>query len=183
MSVTSGLFQGAEGSVIAREVFYERDNADAPLTVIVNETFARKWFPKEEAVGKRITFSDMRKPDVKWVTVVGIVGDMRHNGLDLEPKPEYYVAHAQNPYRGMILAIRSSQDPRALTSSIRNEIRRLDPELPAANVRTLEEVTSESIAPRRLSVDVTRGVCSDRVDPRICRHLWRDVVPGRAEDA
>ncbi len=86
------------------------------------------------------------------MTIVGVVGDVRHRGLDVEPKPEYYLPHGQNAYRGMILAVRSAQDPRALTSSIRNELRRLDPELPAANVRTLEQVASESIAPRRLSV-------------------------------
>jgi len=77
---------------------------------------------------------------------------MRHRGLDVEPRPEFYLPHPQKFHRGMILAVRSSQDPRALTSAIRSEIRQLDPELPTANVRTLEEVASESIAPRRLSV-------------------------------
>jgi putative ABC transport system permease protein len=80
------------------------------------------------------------------------VGDMRHRGLDLDAKPEYYQAHNQRPYRGMILAVRSVQDPRSLTSAIRREISRLDPDLPAANVRTLEQVAADSIAPRRLSV-------------------------------
>ena len=77
---------------------------------------------------------------------------MRHRGLDQDPKPEYYLAHNQTPYRGMILAVRSTQDPRSLTSAIRREISALDPDLPAANVRTLEQVTADSIAPRRLSV-------------------------------
>jgi ABC-type antimicrobial peptide transport system permease subunit len=80
------------------------------------------------------------------------MGDMRHRGLDLDPKPEYYGAHNQTPYRGMILAVRSTQDPRSLTTAIRREISRLDPDLPAANVRTLEQVAADSIAPRRLSV-------------------------------
>ena len=116
------------------------------------EAFAQKWFPNQEAVGKRITFDDPRKPDPKWTTIVGVVGSMRHQGLDVEAKPEYYAPHPQNPYRGMILAVRSKQDPRSLAESIRREIRGLDPELPAANVRTLENVASDSIAPRRLSV-------------------------------
>ena len=132
--------------------FDERDHADAPKSVIVNQAFVKKWFPNQEAVGKRITFSNPNKPDVEWVTIVGVVGDMHHRGLDQEAKPEYYLPHAQRAYRGMILAVRSKQDPRALTASIRNEIRRLDPELPAANVRTMEDVASDSIAPRRLSV-------------------------------
>ena len=151
-SISLDYFKVLKVPLLRGRFFDDRDNADGPQTVIVNEAFARKWFPNEDAVGKRITFSDPRKPEIKWITIVGLVGDMRHRGLDVEAKPEYYLPHGQNSYRGMILAVRSSQDPRALTSSIRNELRRLDAELPAANVRTLEEVASESIAPRRLSV-------------------------------
>jgi len=151
-SISPDYFKVLKVPLLHGRFFDDRDNADASQTVVVNEAFARKWFPNEDAVGKRITFSDPRKPDIKWMTIVGTVGDMRHRGLDVEAKPEYYLPHGQNSYRSMILTVRSSQDPRALTSSIRNELRRLDAELPAANVRMLEEVASESIAPRRLSV-------------------------------
>jgi putative ABC transport system permease protein len=151
-AISPDYFTALKVPLLHGRFFDDRDNADAPQVVIVNEAFARKWFPNEDAVGKRITFSDPRKPDIKWITIVGMVGDMRHRGLDVEANPEYYLPHGQNSYRGMILAVRSSQDPRALTSTIRSELRRLDSELPAANVRTLEEVASESIAPRRLSV-------------------------------
>ncbi len=119
---------------------------------IVNQAFARKWFGNKDAVGKRITFSDTKKPDIEWITIVGVVGDIHHQGLDLDPKPEYYQPHPQAAYRGMILALRSKQDPRSLAEAIRRELRVLDPELPAANVRMLDEVASDSIAPRRLSV-------------------------------
>jgi putative ABC transport system permease protein len=151
-AVSPDYLKALKVPLIRGRFFDDRDNEDAPLAALVNDTFARKWFPGEDPVGKRITFSDTRKPDIKWITIVGIVGDIRHRGLDVEPKPEYYLPHAQNAYRGMILAVRSAQDPRSLTTAIRNELHRLDPELPAANVRTLEQVTSESIAPRRLSV-------------------------------
>jgi predicted permease len=151
-AVSPDYLKALKVPLIRGRFFDQRDVADAPLVTIVNDALARKWFPGEDAVGKRITFSDTRKPDVKWITIVGIVGDIRHRGLDVEPKPEYYLPHGQNAYRGMILAVRSAQDPRALTSAIRGELRRLDPELPLANVRTLEGVASESIAPRRLSV-------------------------------
>lgn len=136
----------------AGRFFDQRDNVDAPQATMVNEVFARKWFPGKDPVGKRISQDDTRKPDAKWITIVGVVGDMRHRGLDLDPAPEYYAPHAQVPYRGMILAVRSKQAPLSLTAAIRDELRQLDPDLPAANVRTLEEVTSDSIAPRRLSV-------------------------------
>jgi len=151
-NITPEYFSVIKVPLLQGRFFNDGDQFDGPGVVIVNNTFAKKWFPNQEAVGKRITFDDPRKPDMKWLTIVGLVGDMRHRGLDLDPKPEYYLPHNQQPYRGMILAVRSAQDPRSLTSTIRREISRLDPDLPAANVRTLEQVTADSIAPRRLSV-------------------------------
>jgi putative ABC transport system permease protein len=150
--ITPEYFSVLKVPLLQGRFFNEGDQFDGPGAVIVNQSFAKKWFPNQEAVGKRITFSDTRKPDVKWLTIVGMVGDMRHRGLDLDPKPEYYLAHNQTPYRSMILSVRSAQDPRSLTSAIRREISRLDPDLPAANVRTLDQVAADSIAPRRLSV-------------------------------
>lgn len=150
--VTSEYFSALKVPLLQGRFFNEGDQFEGPGTVIVNSTFATKWWPNQDATGKRITFSDTREPDVKWITVVGVVGDMRHRGLDLDPKPEFYFPHNQRPSRAMILTVRSAQDPRSLTSTIRRELRSLDPDLPAANVRTLEQVTADSIAPRRLSV-------------------------------
>jgi len=151
-SVTSNYFKVLKVPLVQGRFFDQRDTTEAPKVTIINQAFAKRWFPNLEAVGKKITFDDTRKPDPKWITIVGVVGDMRHRGLDVEAKPEYYLPHPQNAYRGMILATRSKQDPRSLAESIRREIRQLDPELPAANVRTLENIASDSIAPRRLSV-------------------------------
>ena len=150
-ATTPEYFSVLQVPILQGRFFNEGDQFEGPGVVIVNSAFAKKWFP-QGALGKRITFSDMSKPDVKWITVVGVVGDMRHRGLDQEVKPEFYFAHHQNPYRNMILTVRSTQDPRSLTSAIRREISNLDPDLPAANVRTLEQITADSIAPRRLSV-------------------------------
>ena len=150
--VTPDYFKVLKVPVKVGRFFEQGDAADAPQTVIVNQAFAKKWFPNQDAVGKRITFDDSRKPDPKWSTIIGVVGDMRHRGLDVEAKPEYYLPHLQRPFRGMILAIRSKLDPRSLAATVRREIRDLDPELPAANVRTMENVAADSIAPRKLSV-------------------------------
>jgi putative ABC transport system permease protein len=150
--ITPEYFSVLKVPLLQGRFFNESDQFEGPGVIIVNNAFAKKWFPNQEAVGKRITFNDPRKPDVKWLTIVGVVGDMRHRGLDLDPKPEYYQAHNQTPYRSVILTVRSALDPRSLASAIRREISRLDPDLPAANVRTLEQVTADSIAPRRLSV-------------------------------
>lgn len=150
--VSPDYFKVLQVPLISGRFFDQREVADGPKSVIINQAFAKKWFPNQDPVGLRITQDDPQKPDAEWVTIVGVVGSMRHRGLDEEPKPEFYVPHAQAAYRAMILAVRSKQDPRALSANIRQTIAQLDSELPAAHVRTMETVTADSIAPRRLSV-------------------------------
>ncbi len=151
-AITPEYFRVLKTPLLRGRSFTDADTADSPKVVIINEAMARKWFPNTDPIGKRITFSDVRKPDVEWITIVGVVATIRHRGLEEEGKPEYYLPRTQSSYRAMVLAVRSKQDPRSLTSAIRTEIRRMDPDLPAAHVRTLGQVASDSIAPRRLSV-------------------------------
>lgn len=150
-SVTPDYFRAMEIPLRQGRFFNDADNADAAPVVIVNEALARKYWPKGDALGQRITLDDPKK-DPKWITIVGIVGNIRHRALELEPQPEYYFPHAQQPVREMVLTVRTNQDPRSLTASIRHEVEAIDPDQPIAKVRTLEEVISESVAPRRLSV-------------------------------
>jgi putative ABC transport system permease protein len=150
--VTPDYFRVLKTPLPRGRFFSESDNAQAPGVVIINDALARKYWPNEDALGKRITFSDPRKPAPKWLTIVGIVRSIRHRGLDLDPIPEYYLPLAQRAESGMILTVRSAQDPRTLTSAIRRKIQSLDPDQPIAKVRTLETVTADSIAPRRMSM-------------------------------
>ena len=149
--VSPDYFRAIGTPLIKGRFFTLADNADAPLVIIVNQAFAKKFWPNEEAVGKRIVMGGMSS-DPKWITIVGIVGDIRHAGLDIEPKPEMYVPFAQDPYKSMIFAARGAQDPAALASAIRTQIQSIDPGLPLANIRTFDAVIAESVAPRRLSV-------------------------------
>ncbi|HZR05402.1 MAG TPA: ABC transporter permease [Candidatus Udaeobacter sp.] len=150
--VTPDYFKVLKAPLLAGRFFSESDNVKAPGVVIVNEALAKKYWPNNDALGKRITLSDPRKPEAKWLTIVGIVRSVRHRGLDIDPAPEYYLPLAQRAESSMILTVRSTQDPRTLTSAIRREIQSLDPDQPIANVRTLESVTADSIAPRRISI-------------------------------
>src|SRR2546430_5638673 len=150
--ITPDYFRVLKTPLLRGRFFADSDNADAPGVVIINDALARKCWPNEDALGKRITFSDTRKPDPKWLTVVGIIRSIRHRGLDLDPQPEYYLPLAQRAENQMILAVRSAQDPRNLTSAVRREIQSIDPDQPIANVRTLEAVTADSVAPRRMSM-------------------------------
>ena len=150
--VTADYFRVLRTPLLRGRFFSEGDNVDAPGVAIINDALAKKYWLNEDALGKRITFSDTRKPDVKWLTIVGIVRSIRHRGLDVDPAPEYYLPLAQRPQSSMILAVRSVQDSRGLASAIRREIRSIDPDQPIANVRTLENVTADSVAPRRMSM-------------------------------
>jgi len=150
--VTSDYFRVLKTPLLRGRFFSEADNADAPGVVIINDALAKKYWANEDALGKRITFSDPRKPDPEWLTIVGIVRSIRHRGLDVDPAPEYYLSLAQRAQNQMILVVRSTQDPRSLTSAIRREIQSIDPDQPIANVRTLETVTADSVAPRRMSM-------------------------------
>jgi putative ABC transport system permease protein len=150
--VTPDYFKVLQTPLLRGRLFTEADSADAPQVMIINEALARKYFPNGEALGKRITFSDPCKPDAVWATIVGIVGNIRHRALDLEPQPEHYSPYAQFSLRSLILTVRSTQDPRGPASAIRREIQSIDPDQPIANVRTLETVIADSIAPRRMSI-------------------------------
>ncbi|MDP9186759.1 MAG: ABC transporter permease, partial [Verrucomicrobiota bacterium] len=151
-TISPDYFRVIKTPLLRGRFFAESDNIDAPGVAIINDALAKKYWPNDDALGKRITFSDTRKPDPKWLTIVGIVRSIRHRALDVDPQSEYYLPLAQDPERTMVLTVRSTQDPRTLTSAIRREIQSIDPDQPIANVRTLEAVTADSIAPRRMSM-------------------------------
>ncbi len=150
-AITPDYFRVLQTSLLQGRFFNDGDTADSPKVVIINRALAQKYFPKGDALGKRITFGDPRHHPA-WVTIVGIVESIRHHSLDADPQPEYYVPHTQNVERTMVLAVRSKQDPRSLASAVRREIQSIDPDEPIAHVRTLDEVVSDSVAPRRFAV-------------------------------
>jgi putative ABC transport system permease protein len=147
--ITPDYFRVLQTPLLKGRFFTEADTADSPPVVIVNQAFVKKYFPNGEALGKRISRDDT-KPN--WATIVGVVADIKHRSLDTEAQPEYYLPHTQGPDREMVLAVRSSQDARTLARGIREELRNIDADIPLANVRTLDVVVTDSIAPRRLSV-------------------------------
>jgi putative ABC transport system permease protein len=148
--VSADYFRTLEMPLLKGRFYNTSEKLDASPVVIINQALAQRYWPNEEAVGKRIRLPLSEKP--VWATIVGIVGDLHHRGLDQPVKPEFYVSLSQFPYSAAILAVRSSQDPVSLTSAIRHEVQSIDPAQPIAHVRTLEQVIADSVAPRRLSV-------------------------------
>jgi putative ABC transport system permease protein len=149
--VSPDYFRALGTPLIRGRFFTNADNADASRVIIVNQAFAKKFWPNDDALGKRIVMGGMSN-NPKWITIVGIVGDLRHFGLEVDPKPEMYRPFAQSAYFTTIYVVRSNEDPRTLIPAIRREIQAIDPAVPLANVRTFEDVIADSVAPRRLSV-------------------------------
>ena len=96
--------------------FTAADQDGAPPVAIINQALAKRYWPNEESLGKRMGIPSSSGKTI-WSTIVGIVEDIHHRGLDSPALPEYYVPLAQAPYNSMILTVRSVQDPRGLTSA------------------------------------------------------------------
>ncbi len=145
-TVTPGYFEALRIPLLKGRGFSERDTAEAPGVVVVNTAFARRYWPNQDPVGKRILFAeDLAKP----FEVIGVVGDVRHTRLDVPTVPEMYVCYAQDAPDSMVLAVRSKVDPTALGARLRGEIASLDPEQPVFNLKTMEEVVEESTSEPR----------------------------------
>ncbi|HJR05983.1 MAG TPA: ABC transporter permease [Pyrinomonadaceae bacterium] len=130
----------------------ERDNEKAPRAAVISETLARKYFPGEDPLGKRITFGDPQAPDVQWLNVVGVVGDVHQQGLDEEPYAQVYRSYRQSPRRGLTVIVRTAGPPLAMLDVLRNQIRTLDRQQPIYNARTAEQVLDEAIARPRFNM-------------------------------
>src|SRR5499426_818908 len=117
-------------------LFTDREAAEMRHVVVVNEEFARKNFPGEDPLGKRVTI--YMKNDNRPCEIVGVVGDSKHMNLDAEVKPMSYWPHPELTYSGMTLVLRTQGEPTAIANAARDVIRTLDPEQPVADVRTME---------------------------------------------
>jgi putative ABC transport system permease protein len=148
--VAGDYFKAMEIPLLRGRYFTDADSEEASRVVIINRALARRYWPGEDAIGKRITKGDPRA-NPRWITIVGVVGDIRHKGLDVEATPEFYFPHAQYPNSSMILTTRTSSNPRSIAAAIRQEVQKLDKQQSVANVRTLQQVVSDSVTPRRLS--------------------------------
>jgi len=131
-------------------VFTDDDGLSAPPVVIINEALAQRYWPGVEALGKRIRLNHSADPN-RWMEVVGIVGNIRHKGIDQPALPEFYLPHAQQPVRLMSMMARTNQSLAGAEAAIRRELRAIDPEQPVANIRPLRAVIGNSIAPQRLA--------------------------------
>jgi putative ABC transport system permease protein len=121
---------------------------------VINQAFAHAFFPGQNPLGKRIKMGETAESPSPWMTIVGVVGDVRHISLEADGKPELYrpFTHNRDTERRMTFAVRTTQPPETLTAAARAQIRALDRDQPIANVRTLEQLLDRSFARRRFSL-------------------------------
>jgi putative ABC transport system permease protein len=143
--ISSDYFRTLDIPLIRGRAFALTDNEGAQPVAIVNESFARRFFNGEDPLGKRL-MSPMRD----WITIVGVVGDTRQTGLSAELRPMIYLPYLQRPSSQMtILARTISSDPTNLVAALRSQIQAVDQDQAVAQVLTMEQRLSESVAPQR----------------------------------
>jgi len=152
--VSEDYFRAMRIPLIAGRPFNARDgfNKQEDLAVIVNRTLAQQFWPGEELpLGKRIWLGS-HDPKSPWMTIVGVVGDVHHLGLDVDPEPEVFEPRNYKAPEGMNLVVRTTANPKILVAEVRRAVHALDPTVPAYSVNLLSEVIDHSVAKRRFSM-------------------------------
>jgi predicted permease len=149
--VGGDYFAAMQIPLVRGRLFDARDTRTSPRVVLVDEHMANQLWPNDEVVGKRVRVggSDSASP---WLMVIGVVGRVKQDALDSEPRIAMYFPHAQFTARAMNLVVRSDGDPAALTSVIRAELQKIDPDLPMYGVRTMQDRVASSLASRRFAM-------------------------------
>lgn len=135
--------------VMKGRIFSDQDITNSQLVVIVNETFARQFWPNEDAIGKRISFNGNEGP---WRTIVGVVGDVKHMSLDQEAGLELYTPYTQTNGHDINIVLRTAGDPAGITAGARRALMELDSTLPIYRIRTMQEIVANSLASRRFNM-------------------------------
>ncbi len=145
-AATAGYFQALGIPLIEGRFFTGQDRENAPYVLIVNQSFAKRYWPNVDPVGKRITFTDTPK-EKDWFKVVGVVRDVKDTPSDVAAPPSFWWSYLQQqPANTLALAIRANSDPSALMQYVRRELAQLNPGLALADVRGMEDVVGVSLA-------------------------------------
>jgi putative ABC transport system permease protein len=148
-----GYFEAMGIRLLRGRTFNGTDRAGAAGVVVVNETLARTYWPGADPIGKRIRFGDpdpKKKPE--WLTIVGVVDDVRNSSLEGTPRPQTYLATSQSAFSEQYVVLRAKGDPKGLIAAARSAIWSVDRDQPVAGVRTMSKVVSQSVAGRRFNM-------------------------------
>jgi predicted permease len=143
---SSDYFRTVGIPLVAGRFFSEADDADAPKVILVNKSMADRYWPDEDAVGKRVRLWGETR------TVAGIVGDLKDSPGELRAKPGFFFPVSQQAQSGMVLVLRTQGDPMRMVAAMRNETAALDKDLPLSDVKTLDQVSNAAVARTRFTM-------------------------------
>jgi putative ABC transport system permease protein len=147
-SASPGYFRTMGMRLIAGREFTERDNESSPKVVIISEAAARRHFPNENPIGKRIGNG---RPD-GWREIVGVTADVKHFGLNQDARVSMFFPDRQQPSRQMFIVARTAADPLSLSSALRGAVAAMDKNLAISNINPMEEITAQSIGQERFTL-------------------------------
>lgn len=147
-SADPDYFHTVQIPLISGRLFSDADSAGAPRVAVVNQTLARGFFPRGDAIGRHILLGAPH-PGARWLTIVGIAGDVKTAALDQDALPQFYTAQAQDAPNAMAIVIRTSADPMALARQAAAMVHTIDPDQPVYDVKTMEQRMAQSIAQPR----------------------------------
>ncbi|MGA2847061.1 MAG: ADOP family duplicated permease, partial [Candidatus Acidiferrales bacterium] len=153
--ISPDYFKVLQSTLLRGRSFTEADEDGKPLVAIIDESTAHKFWPTQDPLGRRMRFR--RDPTKPWTTVVGIVKDIKSDGLDIDGVPHIYVSTYQDSSKNLGLVLRTSLPAALLEPKIRREIQSIDPDVPIFNVASMNDVLDRSLASHRFSADLVGG--------------------------
>jgi len=153
--ISPDYFQVLQATLLRGRSFTEFDEDGKPLVAIIDESTAHKYWPTRDPLGRRVRFG--KDPTKPWTTVVGIVKDIKNDGLDIDGVPHIYVSTYQDSSRRLSVVLRTSLPAALLEPQIRHEIQSIDYDLPVFGVSSMNDVLDRSLASRRFSADLVGG--------------------------
>jgi putative ABC transport system permease protein len=129
----------------------EQDGQGAPKSALINQTLARRYFHDQDPIGHRITLGDSHSPDTKWMTIVGVVADVKHRAMENEVYPAIYIPQTMST---MTIVARALDKPLSLAPAVRSEVRKLDRELPVYNIRTLDQALGATLEWEKFTISL-----------------------------
>ena len=159
--VSPDYFKTLGGGIVEGRDFTAQDDQNHPGVTIVNEAFARRYFPNERAVGRRLRLSAPARAwgnqRFDWFEIVGIARNMKSSGLKAETEPGYYVPATQAPQSDMLVLVRAQSDPVALLPAIRRAVWAIDPNQPIADIKTMNQIAADNVGQSRLNMILMGG--------------------------
>ncbi len=157
MTISPDYFTALGVPLLRGRFFTDADRGDAPQVLIINEAMARRYFPNEDPVGKRLQTGDP-SPNSPWETIVGVVGNVKYTGLEADEAPTMYVPYTTPGWvtwsRSMYLVARTTGEPLGLATALRQQVRELDQNLPVTELKTMGQLMHEAVTEPRFAASL-----------------------------